>query len=227
MKRLLFVLALTAACGKSSSPAAPTPTPPPAATPTRVISLTGNLAFDPVQLGQSATRIMTIHNDGNGPMTVTGLQGTAGVTAVTVASWTSGAIAAGSAQDVTIKFTPAAPKVYSGVITVTADQTSGNNGINFSGIGSLDGLPLFTNSGSGNTVFDIPTYITRMHITGTYPGYSSNFIVTIAGRLIVNDLVGTGWSSTVSDGTYLLPNGGGVVSITSSQGVAWTFTEVR
>jgi len=44
--------------------------------------------------------------------------------------------------------------------------------------------------------------------------------------LLVNELLGTGWRSTVYDGT-LLTGGGGAVSIEGSSGVVWAFTEVR
>jgi hypothetical protein len=57
-------------------------------------------------------------------------------------------------------------------------------------------------------------------------GFSSNFIVRIGGRLTVNELLGAGWNQTRYDGT-LLTGGGGVVSITNSSGVNWSFEEVR
>ena len=46
------------------------------------------------------------------------------------------------------------------------------------------------------------------------------------GSLLVNELLGTGWSRTVYDGT-LLTEGGGTVSIEMSSGVVWSFAEVR
>jgi hypothetical protein len=54
---------------------------------------------------------------------------------------------------------------------------------------------------------------------------AEDFIVMIGGHLVVNDLVGTAWGTTVSDGIYLTT--GGVVAITNSSGVSWSFTEVR
>ena len=83
----------------------------------------------------------------------------------------------------------------------------------------------FTKSGTGNTVFTLPTNITKVSIVGTYTQSSSNFIVTIGGKLVVNDLVGTSWGLTVDSGTYATT--GGQVQITSSTGVTWAFTEVR
>jgi hypothetical protein len=52
--------------------------------------------------------------------------------------------------------------------------------------------PTFTRSGLGDTVFDMPTYVSRIRIQAQYPGFSENFIVHIAGRHMVNELLGTG-----------------------------------
>jgi hypothetical protein len=77
-------------------------------------------------------------------------------------------------------------------------------------------------------VFDMPRDVARVHVVGTYTGFSSNFVVWIdkPRTLLVNELLGTGWTRTTYDGT-LLTAGGGVVSIESSSGVIWSFTEVR
>jgi hypothetical protein len=84
---------------------------------------------------------------------------------------------------------------------------------------------LWSHSGTGDTVFDMPTYIRRVRITGTYTRNSSNFVVRVGGRLLVNELLGTGWNVTRYEGTLLAE--GGVVAITNSSGVVWTFNEVR
>ncbi len=86
-------------------------------------------------------------------------------------------------------------------------------------------LPLFTNSGTGNMVFTMPTSVSRIHIVGAYPGASSNFVVSIGGQNVINEMIGTSQTPMVSDGVYLTT--GGLVQITLSSGVAWTFTEVR
>ncbi len=87
--------------------------------------------------------------------------------------------------------------------------------------------PLFTASGSGDNVFDMPTSVARVKVTADYSGFVSNFIVKIAGRLVVNEIVGTSGIAvgTHFEGTYATT--GGQVEITNSTGVAWTFTEVR
>lgn len=138
-------------------------------------------------------------------------------------SWTNGTIAPGMSQAVTIRFSPTAAQSYGGTLTVTADHTSGTNTIPISGTGVRD---IFRRNGSGDTVFDMPADVARIRVIGIYTGSSSNFIVKIGGRLIVNELLGTFWGQTRYDGT-LLTGGGGVVAITNSSGVAWSFEEIR
>lgn len=86
--------------------------------------------------------------------------------------------------------------------------------------------PLYVATGSGDTVFDIPRNVTRIKIEANYPGRSTNFIVKIAGRLVVNELLGPAFGPSTFTGTYLIA-GGGTVEITNSSGVNWSFTEVR
>lgn len=88
--------------------------------------------------------------------------------------------------------------------------------------------PLWSNNGTGDTVFNMPLGVARVHVIGTYTDRGSNFVVWIdkPRTLLVNEIIGTAWPSTTYDGT-LLTGGGGVVSIESSSGVVWSFTEVR
>ena len=225
---LAATLAAAACGGSSSSPTSPATTAvtTPTVTPTRIIDVSGNLAFGTVNIGQTSTRTFTISNSGNSTLTFTGLTAVGGTgTAGYTASPTSGSVTAGGSQQVSITFTPTAEKFYSNVLTVTADQTSGNNAINVSGTG-YNPNPIYTKTGTGDNVFDIPSYVTRVKITGDYSGNSSNFIVYIAGKLVVNELVGRGWGQTHFEGTYLIA-GGGVAQVQLSSGVSWTVTEVR
>lgn len=225
MKRLLIACVglLAVSCGSSSTT---TPTPTPTATPTRIITVSGNLAFGNVNIGSSADRTFTVNNSGNATLTFTSLScaggtGTAGYTATP----TTGTIAAGSTITINVHFAPTTAGFLSCVLSVVGDQTSGGAAINVSGTG-VNPNPIFTVSGTGNNVFDMPTYVTRVHIVGRLlSGSSSNFIVNIAGRLVVNDLLGNSFGTLVSDGTYVTT--GGTVVITNSTNVGWTFTEVR
>jgi hypothetical protein len=74
----------------------------------------------------------------------------------------------------------------------------------------------------------MPTTVSRVHITGDYSGTESNFIADIGGQNVVNVIIGTNTPFTI--GTHydaIALTTGGVVSITNSNGVSWSFTEVR
>jgi hypothetical protein len=104
-------------------------------------------------------------------------------------------------------------------VTLTSNQT-----VNV----SLTPTPLFARSGSGNTVFDMPTTVSRIRVTGDYSGRCQNFIVHIGGRSIVNEILGT--CSVATTGSHydaIALTIGGVVEIIDASGVNWTFTEVR
>jgi hypothetical protein len=96
---------------------------------------------------------------------------------------------------------------------VAAENSSAPNGI-------------YSKSGTGDFVFQIPARVSRIRIQGNFNGATSNFIVKISGQLVVNEILGTSKNALTSDGIYLLP-GGGTVEIISSSGVSWTFTEVQ
>ncbi len=97
--------------------------------------------------------------------------------------------------------------------------------------GGMSGTKLITvrsiwsKSGVGADVFDMPTYVSRVKITGEYTGYVENFVVWIGSDLVVNEILGTasGYSTTYS-GTFL--TSGGVVEVKYSNGLSWSFTEV-
>lgn len=218
--RFAFIVSIIclAACSKDS-PTSPTPTP--TTTETRVIALFGSLAFGSVDINTSVTRGFQIANHGNAPMTVTSMTAPGGYTA----SWTSGVIAAGAVQDIAIRFSPTEARTYNGTLTVQANQTSGTTTTSVSGTGLG---PLFTKSGTGNTVFDLPAGVTRLRAQGTTPTSCENFIVRRNGSSFINAIIGTCSvaDSLTYDGIHLVA-GPAVIEIVSSEGVNWTFTEVR
>jgi len=129
---LVVLLALGAsAC---DSPTHPTLT----ATPTysRIIELSGNLAFGNVPRGQTATRTLTIGNSGKDLLTVSRIE--SGSTYF-IPSKTSGAVTVGGTLTVTITFAPSlalSTGNYTSAFTVTSDATNGANTIAVSGAGS-------------------------------------------------------------------------------------------
>jgi hypothetical protein len=135
VKRLLVLAALLAAgaaCGHDS-PAAPTAPSTPAET--RIIALSGNLAFGNVTVGSTATATLHVANTGTAALTVTAIQANGSIAPVVHADLAGGAIAPGASRDVTVTFAPAAIQAYSGTLVVTGDQTSGTNAIAVSGAG--------------------------------------------------------------------------------------------
>src|SRR4051812_3282908 len=101
-RAICLVVSLLAACGGSNTPTGPSKT----AAPTRVIKLTGDLAFGNVVIGQTASSTFTITNTGNAPLTISGMSITSGLGAVFTPSWSSGQIASGGSQQVTNQFVP-------------------------------------------------------------------------------------------------------------------------
>jgi len=89
--------------------------------------------------------------------------------------------------------------------------------------------------GIGSAVFDMPSYVTRVHIVGVNTGVASDFIVRVGACTIVDDRLGVGQFRTVSDGTYLVTEAGNpppppptrLVKIAGSRGLSWSLTEDR
>jgi len=110
----------------------PTTTPTPTPEATRIIGLSGNLAFGEVTVGDTATNTLTISNTGNSTLTWSGISTG---TSVVTANQTTGTVAAGGAQTVTLTFSPVAFTVYNSTLTVTSDKTGGTHTIALSGTG--------------------------------------------------------------------------------------------
>lgn len=232
---LLMVSVGLASCDKKSSPTSPTtPTPN---TATRIISLSpGDLAFGNVDMGSSLTKTFTINNSGNGPLTFTGMtaQGGTGVDGF-AATPTSGTVPAGGSTTVSLKFSPTAAKAYSHVLRVTGDQTSGNDGMNVSGVG-INNTPLFSKSGNGDTSsvgtaasFTLPSSVAKVRATASTTSSCENFAVYLSGKLLINVIIGT---CSVADFRSLdavfNTTGGGTMEVRFAGGqTSWTFTEVR
>jgi len=90
----------------------------------------------------------------------------------------------------------------------------------------------WSHAGTGSAVFDMPNYITAVHVIGVYTGVTSNFTVHVGNCLIIEDQLGTGARRTISDGTYpvtpaLTPSSRVVEIIVDSPDVSWSFTEDR
>jgi hypothetical protein len=91
----------------------------------------------------------------------------------------------------------------------------------------------WSKAGTGAAVFDMPTYITRVHIVGAYTGVASNFIVHVGRCAIIDDRIGTSMYRSVIDGSYSVTEAGPATShpdgtvniIVDSPAVSWSLTE--
>lgn len=127
---LLCAIGVVGCGGGSTNQTITAPTPAPAA-PTRVIALSGPVAFGDVQVGSSKTATLTISNRGTGTLTWTGITG--GFAESTVTPPTSGTIAAGASTTLVFTFAPKSVGPRSAPLGITADFTDGNPATSISG----------------------------------------------------------------------------------------------
>jgi hypothetical protein len=229
LNSILISVVLSWGCGKGS-PSAPTSTPGQTSTQTRIIRLIGNLNFGNAGIGQQPPDgVITVSNDGNANLNVAGINGPCAGTGLTAIGSTTFAVAPNSTVNVVIRFRPTALQNCTGTITVNSDATGGTNTIQVIASGTLDGVPIFSQSGTGDNVFTIPSYVTRLSVVGNYNGWCQNFIAHANGSSLINVIIGT---CSVADtrspfrGTYTVP-AAARIDIVSSTGVGWTFAEVR
>ena len=124
--------------------------------PTRVVVLSGSLAFGNVETGLTKTATLTIANRGNTNLTVSSISYP---NAVFTGDF-SGVILPSASTNITVTFAPVAVTNYSGTVTVNSDATGGTNTIAASGNGTslpTAATPTFS-PGSG-------TYSNRVTVT--------------------------------------------------------------
>ena len=185
-------------------------------TPTRIIGLSGNLAFGSVSVGTASTAILTITNAGKSTLTVSSISCSAGFT-----SAFSGPIAAGGAQGVKVTFMPAALSNYSGAVTVSSDATSGTSTIAVSGTGTaavtriigLSGNLAFGAVTTGTTVTATLTITNAGNSTLTINSitYPAGFTGALSGTIAA----GSVQSLTVTFAPTALSNYNGTVAVSS------------
>ena len=159
---------------------------------TRIIGVSGDLAFGSLTVGQTATRTMTISNTGNSALNVTGISFPAGFSG----NWSAGSIPANGSRNVTVTFSPTAAQLFSGPITVNSDRTSGANTSSASGTGTavatrVISVPTSLNFG------DCPVGGTRTVILTI--GNSGNSPLNVTGISHSEGFSGT-WSGNIPAG---------------------------
>jgi hypothetical protein len=142
----LALVPLAMACGGSASPIGPSEN-----SPTRIINVSGNLAFGDVAVGSLRDLTYTITNSGTASLTISGTTISGGLVSHTSFSFTSGTIGPGATQTVSVRFQPTVPAAFSGTITVIGDQTSGTNTLAISGNATA---PSFAGAWSGRYIVE-------------------------------------------------------------------------
>lgn len=225
-------VALVAGCtGGGSSPTGPSAST--SSNPTRIINVTGNLAFGDVSVGSSRDSAITISNTGNSPLNVQSLSVSGGLAAHTTASFTNGVIAAGASQSSTIRFQPTAAGAFTGTITVNADHTAGSNTVGISGnalqpdsaAGSWSGNYIIERCDGTGSTQDLFCSASR----GIYPVGSSlpiRMTLTQSGGGVTGTLslgqVSGSVNGSISSGGDLILSGSIAASGTGGRLTAWT-----
>lgn len=164
------------------------------ASPTKVILLTGSLAFGDHDALTTSTLPLTIKNNGNTVLTVTSISLPSGFTA----DWTSGTIAPAASQTVTVTFSPLAANSYSGTVTVSSDKTSGTNTIAASGVGVTRVIGMSGDLAFGDVTVG-QTSTRQMTIANT-----GNRALTVSAMSYPPDFSGSFLGTVAAGGTHLV-----------------------
>lgn len=203
---LLFcVLAVLVSCNKDSSPTAPTPPPPTTPPPTPPPPVIQNI---------NVLGVVTDSNTGR-PIGGARVRATSGSSSGSATTDGNGFYQVNGliAGQVTLNFEA---DRYNGRQERPTFATAGDHRFD------TNIAPFFRRTGRGNNVFDLPSYVQRIRIRGVWDRRdTSNFIVRIGGRSILNEIL----RSTITyDGVHATP-GGGVVEIISSTNIDWEFIQ--
>lgn len=202
---LLTVVLTSFACGGDSptSPSAAAPPPPPVA----IVTLTGTVTSAAGTRLSGAT-VTFLDGPNSGRVTQTNTNGEYAFSGITTGN-----------SNLVARF-PSHVDESRGMTLAP-----GANTLSF----TLQLGPPFTISGTGNTVFDVPNYVRRVRVQGSFSGFCQNFIVWIGNRLVVNEILGTCSSSggRTYDGTHQLQTAGGMGETRNSNGVTWSIAELR
>lgn len=153
-----------------------------AATPSRIIQLSGVLVFPNTPVGQSSEKTLRIENKGVGTLTVNEILVPEGFRVDTQ----SFILAPQEFFELVVAFEPNEAVIYSGLLEIKSDATSGNNVLNIAGKGV--GEPVntqFIDISSALTLFPNPvtdsfSVMLENEINGTY----DLSIIDTSGRLI-------------------------------------------
>lgn len=118
-------------------------------------------------------------------------------------------------------------KVGNANISASAHEFSeGHAGVHIDGVNTLDFKleppPSWVARGTGSDVFNMPSWVARVRITGELEGACESFVVRVAGRPVVSTSLGTCAAGIRRyQGVHLL-TGGGMVEVITATGVSWS-----
>ena len=133
MNRLFAILVAVCLAAFAASCGGDGPTTP---TETRIISLSGDMTYGDVEVGQSANRTLRISNVGNAVLTINSITMSTEIVdgfATSLASSTT--IQPSASIDVLLIFRPLQARQYLGLGNVQGNMTSGTNSFSVSGTG--------------------------------------------------------------------------------------------
>lgn len=108
---------------------------------TKIIKLSGNMAYGEVDVDTPVWHNLLIENNGNSSLHIYSIDFPSGYSIV----WSNEFdIAQGDSKEISIKFSPTEAKYYSGEIVVNSDATGGTNTISVSGTGIMNDKPTIT-----------------------------------------------------------------------------------
>ncbi len=154
----------------------------------RVIGVSGDMAFGNVPIGSTVVRNITITNSGASAVTVSGISLPDGFSG----NW-SGTIAAGGVRNVEVTFAPTESKSYGGTIIIQSDATGGDNTIECFGVGVSGGILLAGSFDFGSLPLNSQSQAT-LTITNTGSGF-----LTVSGITYPEGFSGS-WSGQIAGG---------------------------
>lgn len=150
----------------------------------RIINVSGDLNFGDVVLNGILDKTITINNNGIANLTINEIQ------SPSLRVWTEASfpmtIPPGQSEQIPIRFSPDAPIVYSGYLTVLSDATSGTNNIFMSGRGIEDTaqyamLPFMNN-------YTVCPPIGLDNHCGSHPFHYGSFKMAVVGNSVAANL---------------------------------------
>ncbi len=155
---------------------------------TRILALSGSLAFGNVPVGTSAQSPLTISNSGDQILTVSSITYPAAFSG----NW-SGTIPAGESQVVPVTFAPTSAVSFTGTLTVNSNATEGANTIEVSGTGVAGGGSLVSAQDLPKAIRDRKTVTSSITVSGQPTSMSLNQIKLSLGitHTFIGDLIVT------------------------------------